>query len=109
MIPTGVAITEAEWQIVQAILLCHLPGREVWAFGSRVQGKPKPFSDLDLAVLGEQPLPPATLAALADDFTESDLPYKVDIVDWATTSERFRAIITAAHVELPPGRPSAPR
>ena len=104
--PPGVMVTNAEWQIVQAILLRHVPGREVWAFGSRVGpevgSRVKKFSDLDLAVTGDQPLPLNTLAALADDFTESDLPYKVDLVDWATTSERFRAIIKSSHVVLIP-------
>lgn len=35
----------------------------------------------------------AVSAALVDDFTESDLPWRVDVVDWATTSESFRRII----------------
>jgi predicted nucleotidyltransferase len=90
--------------MVRAILLRHVPGREVWAFGSRVGAKDasrvKKFSDLDLAVKEDQPLPLNTLAALADDFAESDLPYKVDIVDWATTSARFRAIIESSHIVL---------
>jgi type I restriction enzyme S subunit len=30
---------------------------------------------------------------MAEAFDESDLPYKVDLVDWATTSESFRKII----------------
>ena len=30
---------------------------------------------------------------MIDDFSESDLPYKVDVVDWATTSAAFREII----------------
>jgi type I restriction enzyme S subunit len=99
-------VTSAEWQIVRSVLLRHVPGREVWAFGSRagVKGasRVKKFSDLDLAVKGDQPLPRSTLAALADDFTESDLPYKVDLVDWATTSARFRAIVESSHVVLIP-------
>ena len=31
--------------------------------------------------------------ALRDDFEESDLPFKVDIVDWNTIDEKFRSII----------------
>ncbi|WP_394808475.1 hypothetical protein [Nitrosomonas sp.] len=30
---------------------------------------------------------------LAEAFAESNLPYKVDLVDWATTSEAFKQII----------------
>ena len=99
-------VTVAEWRIVRAILLRHVPGREVWAFGSRVgtkdTGRVKKFSDLDLAVKGDEPLPMSMLAALADDFSESDLPYKVDIVDWATTTARFRAIIESSHIVIIP-------
>ena len=93
-------LSSGEQEIVRAILQRHLPGREVWLFGSRATGAAKPFSDLDLAILGTQPLPLSTLAELADDFSESDLPFKVDIVDWATTGERFRKIIEAERVIL---------
>lgn len=92
-----------ELQMVREILQRHVPGRTVWAFGSRVQGRARRFSDLDLAVLGEQPLAAATQADLAEDFTESDLPFKVDIVDWATTPERFRQIVRGQYVELQAG------
>jgi predicted nucleotidyltransferase len=78
---------------VKSILERRVPDREVWAFGSRVQGKARKFSDLDLAILGETPLPLPVVAALANDFDDSDLPVKVDIVDWALVSPAFREII----------------
>ena len=89
-----------ELEIVRAILQRHVPEREVWAFGSRVQGKTKPYSDLDLVILGEEPLALTIRAELAEEFSESDLPFKVDVVDWATTSERFRQIIRKEYVVL---------
>lgn len=81
--------------IVQSILKNNVPQRTVWAFGSRVKGTAKPYSDLDLAVIGDTPLSWAELAGLTDDFSNSDLPWKVDIVDWANTSEDFRKIIAS--------------
>jgi predicted nucleotidyltransferase len=78
------------------LLQFHVPGRTVRAFGSRVQGTAKPFSDLDLAVMGEIPLDFRTLAALKDAFAESNLPFRVDVVDWASTSEAFKVIIEGA-------------
>ncbi|MGH8564026.1 MAG: nucleotidyltransferase domain-containing protein [Gammaproteobacteria bacterium] len=81
------------WAIVVDILRRHVPDREVWAVGSRAKWSAKEYSDLDLAVIGEHPLSLSVSAALADDFSESDLPFKVDVVDWATTSESFRKII----------------
>lgn len=86
-------ILPEHWIIVRDILRKHVPQYTVWAFGSRARGGAKPFSDLDLAILTEQPLPLEVSAALAEDFSESDLPYKVDLVDWATTGESFRQII----------------
>jgi predicted nucleotidyltransferase len=95
-------VTDAELAIVRKILCVHVPDREVWAFGSRVRGTAKPFSDLDLAVLGDEPLPIDTLAALNEAFGESDLPWKVDVVDWARTESSFRAVIAPNSVAIHP-------
>lgn len=78
---------------MQAILRRNVPDREVWAFGSRVTGKAKPISDLDLCIVGATPLPYETSARLRQDFSDSDIPYPVDVVDWATCSASFRRII----------------
>lgn len=86
-------IRPSHLQIVEAILRRHVPDREVWAFGSRAKWLARDTSDLDLAIIGQIPLSFQKLAAIRDDFSESDLPYKVDVVDWATTSESFRKII----------------
>lgn len=90
--------------IVRDILDAIIPEREVWIFGSRARGDAKRHSDLDLAALGDTPLDFATLAALRDAFSESNLPYKVDLIDWATTSEGFRRIIESQRVPFPRGK-----
>lgn len=97
-----IEIQALHWQIVRDILQTHVPQYEVWAFGSRAKGSAKPHSDLDLAVISDQPLPLRVSADLSDAFSESDLPWKVDVVDWATTSESFRKIIQADRVVLQP-------
>lgn len=74
-------------EIVKAILRKHIPNREVWYFGSRATGKAKQYSDLDLAIIGTTPLTLTQLALLEYDFDQSDLPYKVDLVDWAASGE----------------------
>lgn len=81
------------WDIVRNILHKHVPRYEVWAFGSRAKWKAKPYSDLDLAIITDKPLSLDVSASLSDEFSESDLPWRVDVVDWATTSESFRKII----------------
>lgn len=84
--------------LVRDILGRHVPDREVRAFGSRVTGTTRAASDLDLVVVGDEPLGFATLAALRDDFSESNIPYRVDVVDWATADEAFRRIIEREQV-----------
>ena len=90
------------WEIVRSILQTHVPQYEVWVFGSRAKGTAKPYSDLDLAVITSQPLTLDVSAALSDAFAESDLPWRVDVVDWATTSESFRKIIECEKVVVQP-------
>ncbi len=81
------------WVIVRDILHKHVPQCEVWAFGSRAKWTAKPYSDLDLVIISSQPLPLSVSAGLTEDFSESDLPWRVDVIDWASTSESFRQII----------------
>ena len=79
--------------MIQDILQEYLPDREIMAFGSRVTGTAKPYSDLDLVVMGENEIYLETMAQLKNAFAESDLPYRVDIVEWCQTSEEFKHII----------------
>ncbi|WP_293865168.1 nucleotidyltransferase family protein [uncultured Alsobacter sp.] len=79
--------------VIRAILSAKIPDREVLAFGSRARGRAKPFSDLDLAILGQDALPLPQLAELREAFEDSDLPFRVDLVDWNTIEDAFRAII----------------
>ncbi len=91
-------LTDAELQLVCRILRKHVPGYPVWAFGSRVHGRNlKPFSDLDLAVISERPLRLDDLIAVRRAFSESDLPFRVDVVDYAAADVGFRSIIRAEH------------
>ena len=94
------------WEVVQLILQTHVPQNEVWAFGSRANGAAKPYSDLDLAIITQHPLRLDVLGALKDAFAESDLPWRVDVVDWACTSASFRDIIQQNRVVVQHAAPS---
>lgn len=70
----------------------------VWVFGSRATGKARRFSDLDLLVRANGPLPLAQQAELEAAFSESDLPFRVDVVDWYRISDEFRERISDERV-----------
>lgn len=97
-------IRDNHWATVCAILRRHVPHYEVWAFGSRTRRTAKPYSDLDLAVIVDRLLSLETHGALVDAFAESELPWRVDVVDWATTSDAFRSIIERDKVVVQKGR-----
>ena len=80
-------------ETVNAILAEHVPECEVWAFGSRATWTAKDYSDLDLAVVGRGSLDGKTLGRLKEAFEESNLPMRVDVLDWHSISERFRNVI----------------
>jgi predicted nucleotidyltransferase len=59
-----------------------------FVFGSRVKGTHKEFSDLDLCYRVD--IPDSVLANLLNDFEQSDLPFKVDIIAWNRCSPEFQ-------------------
>lgn len=99
----SIDISPEHWQIVNDILQRLVPDREVWAFGSRAKWTAKPYSDLDIAVIGDEPLGLARMAELAEAFQESALPFKVDIVDGATMTESFRKVVEMSKILLQGG------
>lgn len=91
--PPPIEISSSDWAEVLRVLREQVPGIEVWAFGSRARRTAKPYSDLDLALITRQPLTLEQRATLSEAFASSDLPIRVDVVDWASTSAAFRHII----------------
>lgn len=63
-----------------------------YAFGSRIKGTEKKFSDLDLCFV--ENIPFNIQAHIDEDFEESDLPFKVDIIDFVNTNSKFKAMIS---------------
>jgi predicted nucleotidyltransferase len=98
----SIEIRPQDLKIVQDIVKRVLPkGTRVFVFGSRAQGQTKRASDLDLAIEASAPLTCRQSAILADAFEESDLPYKVDVVDLQTASAVFSEHVRMNMVPLP--------
>jgi predicted nucleotidyltransferase len=53
---------------------------QFYAYGSRVKNRAKKYSDLDLCFYGK--IPWNVLSHIQEDFEESDLPFKVELVAW---------------------------
>lgn len=91
-------ITETEKQFVIRTIQAIFPTAKIYAFGSRIRGDAQRYSDLDIAVGGEEELDLARVAQVAEIFAQSNLPYKVDLVDFASLDEDFKKIIRKTSV-----------
>ena len=85
-------------ETVKGILAEYAPHCEACAFGSRATWTARDYSDLDLAVVGEGPLDLGSLERLKEAFEESDLPIRVDVLDWHGISESFQKVISREYV-----------
>ncbi|KKP46504.1 MAG: hypothetical protein UR39_C0010G0015 [Candidatus Woesebacteria bacterium GW2011_GWA1_33_30] len=65
-------------------------GVKVFIFGSRASGKNRKFSDIDLGIQSQDEIPVTTKMDLEEGFDQSDIPYKVDIVDFSKVADNFR-------------------
>jgi len=81
-------------ETVRELLALHVPECEVRAFGSRVNGMAKSYSDLDLVVIGTAKLERNRVELLREAFMDSELPFRVDVLDWNVIPESFKRIIS---------------
>src|SRR5271169_1170298 len=99
--PVHIALPAEHRRLVLTIHRANLPqNTKVWVFGSRATGRARRYSDLDLAIDAGRPLTLDEIAGLTEAFSDSDLPYRVDLVDWRDIDDRWRRIIMAERVAL---------
>ena len=89
---------------LEALLREHVPGVEVWAYGSRVNGRSHDGSDLDLTLRGPslEPLD-GGFYDLLEAIEKSNIPFLVQAHDWAMLPESFRREIERDYVVLQGG------
>ena len=85
--------------LVLSLTRAHLPGVEVWGYGSRVRGNPRRYSDLDLVAFTE-PGQSSQANDLREAFEESDLPIRVDLFLWDELPDSFHREIEKEYAVL---------
>jgi predicted nucleotidyltransferase len=96
-----IALPAEHGQLVLNLLRANLPkSTKVGMFGSRATGRARRYSDLDLAIDAGRPLTLDEIAGLSEAFSDSDLPYKVDLADWRSMDVRWQQTIMAERVAL---------
>ena len=92
-------------KILLTLLHRFIPGVAVWAYGSRVKGTSRPYSDLDLVVF-TTPEQYHLVTELKEALDESNIPFLVELLIWDKLPEEFHHIIAAQHVVLQKGENS---
>ena len=89
-------------QQIEGLLRQHLPGVEVWAYGSRVSGRSHEGSDLDLVLRGSglTKIDRSRLADFEEALCDSTIPFLVEARDWARLSQSLYREIERDHVML---------
>jgi len=93
-------IRPQDLQRLLKFLEIHLPDVDVWAYGSRVNGRSHDGSDLDL-VLRSPDLSPIDwdkLNALDEALKESNIPIIIEARDWSRLPESFHHEIAKNYV-----------
>ena len=87
----GLHLSSRHREEIVALLHKHLPGVDVWAYGSRVNGRSHDGSDLDLVLRGPQlaEIDASRLAEITEVLREATVPFLIEARDWAHLPESF--------------------
>ncbi len=96
----SIDLDDSHLQEILNLLAEYLPDKRILAFGSRVRHTAKPHSDLDLAILDDKPTGLSRLGLIRDAFEASDLPFRVDLLDWQRLTPEFQQIILQTGISI---------
>ena len=90
-------------KFILSVLQKNIPDIDAkfYIFGSRAKGTYKEYSDIDLAIkLNNKKLAADILGKILIEFTDSTLPYEVDVIDLNSIDDSFKNLIKDSLVEI---------
>lgn len=84
-------------EYIRTLLTKYKNNYEFYAFGSRVKGTHKQYSDLDIAFIDKNN---AGLTKIRNDLEESDLSITVDLIDVEKISAEFKKLIEKEMIKI---------
>jgi uncharacterized protein len=84
-------------KLVQDFLAQMFPGKEIWAYGSRVNGNSHERSDLDCVVFGTSD---RQMAIARDAFHDTAIPFELSLLSWEGIPDDFKTNIGARYFVL---------
>ncbi len=91
---TNQSISKSIKEQILTIITKHISNDhlEVILFGSFAQGLARPTSDIDLCLKADRPIDYYKILAIKSELEESNIPYKIDIVDFNHLDQSFKEI-----------------
>ena len=83
-------IDEQSKQKIIGIISVLLPEASIYLFGSRARGTHLQWSDIDIALETENPIDIMITGEIASMFEASNMPYKIQVLDINSVSEKMR-------------------
>ena len=77
-------------KIVTKIIHKKLPKVKVFLFGSRARGLPRPYSDIDIGLLGKEKINYKYILELEEEIDGLATFLEIQLVDLGCASEKFR-------------------
>ena len=86
----------------QVIVTGNLPKGmyRMFLFGSRSTAVHHRYSDIDIGIEGKTPVPTSIMARITDALEESDLPVRVDVVDFSRVTPEFAKVANQTRIAL---------
>lgn len=94
-------IDEKTREFIRSTIRSHLPdpSYRIFLFGSRATSQHHPYSDVDIGIQGSSRVSVGVLSDIQEALIESDLPVRVDVVDFLSVNPDFDRI---AHMHTQP-------
>ena len=92
-------INPRDKEILLSLLAQYLPHTAVWVYGSRVSGHASPRSDLDIVVFSDAEQK-HRISLLREALEESNLSFRVDLLEWDSLPDNYKTNIAASHTTL---------
>jgi predicted nucleotidyltransferase len=85
---------------IKNVIKMYLSDCEIRVFGSRIKKRSKKYSDIDIAIVSKEKIDWVTIEKIKERFSISDLPYRVDILDYNSLSLNFKKIVDKNYIVL---------
>lgn len=85
-------LDDATLKVIRNIVMPRLPDEsyKAFIFGSRTKGTSRPYSDIDVGIMGPKKVPSVNFIDIVQALDDSDIPYRTDVVDFINVSDIFK-------------------